>query len=101
MDEKNMSFTSTGLTIRSDTNTRFRAYVTAIPALNREFVSDRMVNPVCISISNSSGEYYKLRELAPTATGSVDSDRGHVTQPSLHLQPLFEFCICTRFFPFL
>ena len=37
---------STGLTIRSDTNTRFRANVTAIPALNREFVSDRLVNPV-------------------------------------------------------
>ena len=45
-DRTPMMRSTTGLTRRSDTNTRFRAYVTAIPALNREFVSDRMVNPV-------------------------------------------------------
>ena len=42
----------TGLTRRSDTNTRFRAYVTAIPALNPEFVIDRLVNPVYMSFFN-------------------------------------------------
>ena len=36
----------TGLTIRSDTNARFRAGMDVTLALNRVFVSDRMVNPV-------------------------------------------------------
>ena len=71
----------TGLTIRSDTNTRFRAHVTAIPALNREFVSDRMVNPVVYTYSMYLHQHYLNSILAMTMCG--DGHRFPMSQQSV------------------